>query len=306
MRNRASGWRVDPDRGGVLVMLGAPCSSCCGWYCYGCRELIASVRARVVSFPETTSDTVDSGSAVSTYSSSVSELEARTAVANKYNTLRGGYTIRSQRSDAWVTLMPVASIACDGCEYGLTTPENLAMPISSDWKVIIDSRYLTSRVAVVAYQIPTRLSVGYLVPTIQPSDARIQSGENPPESVLFGLPRFFASLSDTPFDSGGSCQFSNRDPFRVHQNATGGTVAGSSVDYAIAGIGRFASVEFAQEYQPRSVLTYRLAVETNAGSFTGDPQSYYRDWLEPVNGVRCTTLKRLQQSTTIEIEITTQ
>jgi hypothetical protein len=156
---------------------------------------------------------------------------------------------------------------------------------------------------VIGFQIPTRLSVEYVVPQIQPSDSRIKSRENTPG---FGALQYSAYLDDSTFASGGSCSYSNNSPIRVHQNASGGSALSSAVDYAYAGVGNVAAVRLVQQYQPGTVLTYRTNAQTNGGTQNGSPQSTYRDWLSAVNGVTCTTLKSLQQSAIIEVEVTTR
>lgn len=289
-----------------MAMLGAECSGCCeGWWCYGatCANMVLSVRARIVSFPEATSDTVDSGSAFSAFQSSVSEVAARDRVALAYNSLRGTYRLRSQPTGAWITLQPSSSANCSRCEYTAVNNEPTAIPLLSEWKVIVDVCDATSCVSVVAYQLPTRLSVEYAVPEIASSDSRIRSQENAPG---FGALRYSAYLDDTAFTSGGSCSYSNNSPSLVHQNASGGSAVSSFVDYATAGIGSFPAVRLVQPYATQSVLSYQSTTQTNGGTQSGSNQSTAREWTSAVNGVRCTRLVQLQQATTIEIEVTTR
>ena len=295
--------------GSIIVKdgkLAENCGCCGGWYCYGasCAHMVASVRARVVSYPQITSDEVDSGSANSSQTSTLSEIDARNKVAAIYNAARGVYRLRSLPAGGWKSLSPSANATCNQCEYSLVVEEQgLALPISSEWKVIVNVCDETSCLSVVAYQIATRISVEYVVPTIAASDSRIISQQNTPG---FGLPPFSASLSDTTFDSGGSCSYSNNGNIFVHNNASGGSASVAFVDYAIAGFGQFSPVRLVQQYQPQTAIVYSATVPTNGGTQSGSPQATYRSWLSPSGGVRCTSLAPLQQSSVIEIEVTTQ
>jgi hypothetical protein len=291
-----------------MAMLGGDCSACCGgWWCYGqtCANMIASVRARVVSYPQIASDEVDSGSANSLQNSTLSESDARNKVAAIYNAARGVYRLRSLPAGGWKSLAPSVTTSCEQCEYSLVVAEHgSALPISSEWKVIINVCDQTSCVSVVGYQIATRLSVEYAAPSIAASDNRILSSQNTPG---FGLPPFSARLDDTAFDSGGSCSYSNNGNIFVHQNAGGGSASVAFVDYAIAGeyFGQPA-MRLVQEYRPASTMAFTHAGASNGGTQNNAQQSTYRTWLPAVDGVRCTSLSQLSQNTTIEIEVTTQ